>query len=396
MDITHEYAQDIVDKTMKILGKNINIMNSKGIIVGSGDKKRISNYHQGAEKVIKSGKPLEISSDDVQGLEGSKPGVNLPIYLNEKLVGVVGITGEPEEVRPFGQLLKMSVETMLTQAFLAEQLNMERNAKEFFVDDIISGKFESMDRLLSRGKVLGYDMNLKRVSLVLRLYDFKEDCLRKVDDDDQYIHLQRRRELALRAIRNCFFDPQNLISYKGSDDIVILYKIDSSNYVDFKNEIIEDVKILEKEMKRLKLGFCIGIGSLYSGFDGLEKSYKEAVMAIKIREVTNGKHKRNCLVFAWELCLEMLIYSVPESIAETYKKQVITKNSYKNFISNRKLVSTLKIFFESNLNTSCAAKLLNITRNTINNRLEKIKELTGLDPKIFDDAVRLKILMLMK
>ena len=122
----------------------------------------------------------------MQGLEGSKPGVNLPIYLNEKLVGVVGITGEPEEVRPFGQLLKMSVETMLTQAFLAEQLNMERNAKEFFVDDIISGKFESMDRLASRGKVLGYDMNLKRVSLVLRLYDFKEDCLRKVDDDDQY------------------------------------------------------------------------------------------------------------------------------------------------------------------------------------------------------------------
>ncbi|MGI6424090.1 MAG: sugar diacid recognition domain-containing protein [Tepidanaerobacteraceae bacterium] len=38
MEITHEYAQNIVEKTMKIFRRNINIMNSLGIIVGSGDK----------------------------------------------------------------------------------------------------------------------------------------------------------------------------------------------------------------------------------------------------------------------------------------------------------------------------------------------------------------------
>lgn len=58
MKITHQLAQDIVDKTMSILGKNINIMDEKGVIIGSGDKSRLNQFHEGAAKVIKEGKKL--------------------------------------------------------------------------------------------------------------------------------------------------------------------------------------------------------------------------------------------------------------------------------------------------------------------------------------------------
>ncbi|MBA7514082.1 Carbohydrate diacid regulator [subsurface metagenome] len=60
MKITHQLAQDIVDKTMSILGKNINIMDEKGVIIGSGDKSRLNQFHEGAAQVIKEGKKLEI------------------------------------------------------------------------------------------------------------------------------------------------------------------------------------------------------------------------------------------------------------------------------------------------------------------------------------------------
>ena len=56
MKITHKLAQDIVDKTMSILEKNINIMDEKGVIIGSGDKSRLNQYHEGAAQVIKEGK----------------------------------------------------------------------------------------------------------------------------------------------------------------------------------------------------------------------------------------------------------------------------------------------------------------------------------------------------
>ena len=50
MKITHKLAQNIVEKTMGILEKNINIMDEKGVIIGSGDKSRLNQYHEGAAR----------------------------------------------------------------------------------------------------------------------------------------------------------------------------------------------------------------------------------------------------------------------------------------------------------------------------------------------------------
>ncbi|MHC2994187.1 MAG: hypothetical protein IBV53_01585 [Candidatus Atribacteria bacterium] len=110
MKITHKLAQNIVDKTMSILERNINIMDENGVIIGSGDRSRLNQYHEGAAQVIKEGKKLEIYSNDINHLVGAKPGINLPIEHNNKIIGVVGITGEPNEVSPFGEVIKMTVE----------------------------------------------------------------------------------------------------------------------------------------------------------------------------------------------------------------------------------------------------------------------------------------------
>ncbi len=56
---------------MSILGKNINIVNNNGVIIGSGDKSRINHFHEGAAKIIKEGKKLEIYSKDINRLVSS-------------------------------------------------------------------------------------------------------------------------------------------------------------------------------------------------------------------------------------------------------------------------------------------------------------------------------------
>ncbi len=140
MRITHKLAQDIVDKTMNILGRNINIMDENGVIIGSGDKSRLNQFHEGAAQVIKEGKKLEIYSKDINHLVGAKPGINLPIEYNNKIIGVVGITGEPNEVTPFGEVIKMTVEMMLQQEFLLKELQLEKQVQENFVHDLISGR----------------------------------------------------------------------------------------------------------------------------------------------------------------------------------------------------------------------------------------------------------------
>lgn len=244
MEISHKYAQNIVDKTTKILNKNINIMNSLGIIVGSGDRKRINTYHQGASKV------------------------------------------------------------------------------------------------------------------------------------------------------NSFYNPQNMISYKGSDNFLIFYVINSENYLDIKQQIIQDIKIFDKRLKNSgNFEYCVGIGCYYPGISGLKKSYKEAVKAIRLREIYKVINKN--VVFACDLALEMMLIDMPKHLYISYKHKVMAKCGVKNLLNQKKLLNTLNAFFDNNLNSSSTAEFLDITRNTVNNRLKTIKSMTGLDPKKFNDALKIKILLVL-
>jgi carbohydrate diacid regulator len=397
LEITHQYAQSIVDRTMKILGYNINIMNSIGIIVGSGDKKRINTFHQGAAEVIKTGRPLEITSDQARKLEGVKPGVNLPIYLNEKIAGVVGITGEPEEVRPYGELLKISVETMLQQAFLSEQLRMEQNARELYVDDVIRGNFaENEDIFLAKGTVLGFDMKIPRVAVVLKIYGLNE----KINDlpaREDELKLQKRREKILDRIKQAFSNPQNMFSYSGSNIFIIFYAIKNLDNVKLKKEIWNSIFSAKDIFEKYNLTFLATVGSFYPGLSGLKKSYDEAVKALEIQEqIKKADKEKGTITLAQDVSLEILLANIPQDMLHRFKKLLLSHNQQLIIMNQEKLVETLKTFFKSDLNISTAAEKLGVTRNTLSSRLDKVKELTGYDPRKFFDAVKLELLILIE
>ena len=60
------------------------------------------------------------------------------------------------------------------------------------------------------------------------------------------------------------------------------------------------------------------------------------------------------------------------------------------------LFDTLKKFFDNNLSITKTAKALYVHRNTLLYRLENIKKITGLDPKIIDDAIQLRLALKMR
>lgn len=392
VEITHEYAQSIVEKTKNLLGKNINIMNSLGIIVGSKDKSRIDTFHEGAAEVIKTGKEIEITSKQASELEGVKPGVNLPIYLNNRIVGVVGITGDPDEVRPYGQLLKISVEAMLKQFFLSEQLRMEQNANELYVHDIINGNFEDTNVFLTKGEVLGYDMSLPRLALNIKVNNLVIKEKSKGLYDNQELTAQEKREKILDCIKKVFDNPQHMISHNGSNYYIVFFAPQKIHVETVKQQIKEIADKLSKKLEKYSVKFCIGVGSYYPGLAGLRKSYKEAVKAIQIVE-RKSPGQLPQIIFAQDLSLEMMLAAAPDDIVGIFKNQVLTKESAEVFLNDKKLLNTLRAFFASNLNISKTAEELNVTRNTVSARLDKIKELTGLTPTDFNDAVKLKVLL---
>ena len=72
------------------------------MIIASTDLTRIGTFHEGGKQVIKTGIPLEVYEDN--SLSGTQKGVNIPVAHNGILTAVIGISGEPDEVRSYAYL----------------------------------------------------------------------------------------------------------------------------------------------------------------------------------------------------------------------------------------------------------------------------------------------------
>jgi len=400
--ITHILAQNIVDKTMSILGKNINIMNENGVIIGSGDKSRLNQFHEGAAQVIKEGKKLEIYSEDINHLVGSKPGINLPIEHNNKIIGVVGITGEPNEVTPFGEVIKMTVEMMLQQEFLLKELQLEKQARENFIHDLISGRVgNDPDLFATRGQIVGYNVLIPRMALVIDIYQFKKTAKKSLQTfkgmKEGEIYLQRLKNDVLKTIQGIFANaPQEIVSYTGGDRFVVLKTIDlkDSDEIVRKKIFIIGEKIKNIISQKIKFKVTIGIGGYREGIRGLSKSFKEATQALDVGSRLLGAGD---IYHIDNLGIGRLLAEIKEeSQKEFIEKTIYSTKSSKEKKINEFLLETLQGFFDNNLSITQTAKALFIHRNTLLYRLGRVKKITGLDPKKFDDAVQLRVALKMK
>ena len=119
-------AQDFVEATSLLVGqRTINIMDQKGVIIASTEKYRIGDFHQGAAEVLETGKPVLIKKEDLYRYPGTKEGYNMPIFLNDRIIGVVGIFGCEEEVQSIANLLRVYVTQSFSQLQMTQKQNLE-------------------------------------------------------------------------------------------------------------------------------------------------------------------------------------------------------------------------------------------------------------------------------
>ena len=402
MKIVQKLAQDIVDKTMRIIKKNINIMDENGIIIGSGDKKRLNQFHEGAAQVIKEGEKLEIYSKDINHLAGAKPGINLPIEHNDKIIGVVGITGEPNEVSPYGEVIKMTVEMMLQQEFLLKELHLEQQARENFIQDLISGRIgNDSDLFVSRGQIVGCDILIPRIAMILNIYQFENTAKLSLKTfkgkKEGEIFLQRLKNDVLQTVQRIFIHtPEEIVSYAGGDKFVILKTINPKN---LKEALRHKIYKIAKKIKhiisqKMKFKVTIGIGEYHKNIRGLSKSFREATQALDVGTRLEGPGD---IYHINDLGIGRILAEIKkETQKEMIKETLCSIKDGKGKGMTDTLSKSLKAFFDNNLNISKTAKIIFAHRNTLLYRLRRIKEITGLDPRNFDDAIQLRIALKMK
>lgn len=135
----------------------------------------------------------------------------------------------------------------------------------------------------------------------------------------------------------------------------------------------------------------VGIGTPISSIKDLASSFKEAQIAMEVGKVFDTEKQ----VISYDhLGIARLIYQLPTTLCEAFLREVFKQDSIDSLDSET--LFTIQRFFENNLNVSETSRGLFVHRNTLVYRLEKIKKLTGLDLRKFDDAIVFKVALMVK
>ncbi|AVD83284.1 CdaR family transcriptional regulator [Pseudomonas sp. SWI6] len=167
-ELDHDLAQDIVDRAMAILPCNVNVMDSQGLILGSGESERINTRHEGAQLVLANGRIVELDVDAAKCLKGVQPGVNLPLMLDGRLIGVLGLTGDPRQLRTYGELVRMTAEMLLAQRHQQVEQQWRRQRCDDLLALLLGGTGDS-PRLLDEAQQLGLKPQLPRIPYLFEL-----------------------------------------------------------------------------------------------------------------------------------------------------------------------------------------------------------------------------------
>ncbi|RKS08263.1 CdaR family transcriptional regulator [Nocardiopsis sp. Huas11] len=112
--LSGEIAQRVVDLIAPTISHNINVMDEHGTIIACLDPARIGTLHRGAQRVIAEGRGVLVTD---RGRESSdRPGANEPLIIDGQLCGVVGVTGDPHEVAPLARVVALTVQLLVAQS----------------------------------------------------------------------------------------------------------------------------------------------------------------------------------------------------------------------------------------------------------------------------------------
>ena len=194
----------------------------------------------------------------------------------------------------------------------------------------------------------------------------------------------------LDVVQGLFPDRQNdFVLNMGDSDVVLIHQLPESGH----DKEIQRVAALLEEALRVggENRVVIGIGTVALHLRELAKCYKEAQIAIEVGKVFDTEK----YVINYEnLGIGRLIYQLPTTLCEMFLQEVFKKNPIDAL--DKETLFTIHKFFENNLNVSETARKLFVHRNTLVYRLEKIKKLTGLDLREFDDAITFKVALMVK
>lgn len=215
-----------------------------------------------------------------------------------------------------------------------------------------------------------------------------------------HIPVEQRRAVFLMETKNekdmnametlkSLFSPQqgDYVTAVDEKNLILIKNLsDDEDYDDLEQvgKMIVDMMNTEA-MTKVRVAY----GTIVKEIKEVSKSYKEAKMALDVGKIF---YEEKETVAYNSLGIGRLIYQLPINLCQIFMKEIFGDNIPDDM--DEETITTINKFFDNNLNVSETSRQLYVHRNTLVYRIEKIQKATGLDLRVFDDALTFKIALM--
>ena len=372
-------AQELAESIARVIGYDVVITDTEGIIIGCSDASRgIGTLNEASSIVARTGQSRWETEEDARRLKGVRPGITYPIMDTEgRVTGTVAITGEPEKVKPFALLVKSQAELFLKERMMSrELLERERNLQSLMADIALFRQGINDPQMIeTKASLMGYDKSLYYAVIEI-------DTASQSNEDGDY----PERDRTLVDIRQIFSASGDVSGCVGPHRYVVLCSAvpdEEYNEERFYLTMRGQCEQLADLMRRRGFSVSAGVGSVQRGVTGLMLSYREAQTALN---VGSRLFPRERVHFVTDFRVEELLLSSEPRLLDS----MVERELAPFFASSDgdELQKTIVAWCESGFSVVRAAELLHVHRTTVDYRLEKLESILGVKPRDFREMSR--------
>ncbi|MBE6610785.1 MAG: PucR family transcriptional regulator [Ruminococcaceae bacterium] len=351
--MSNRLFQGVIHQMKDAVDRIIGVIDENGVIISCSELVKIGETRQGVRDEIAYMTDAVVTGGYTYRAIGN----------SAKAENIVFVEGEDKMADKLATVLSVSLNNI-------KSLYDEKYDKASFIKNIILDNILPSD-IYIKSKELHFATDVDRLVFLIRFHG-KSDML------------------PFDMVQNMYPDKnKDYVISVGEQDIVLVKEM--KNYSDSR----ESEKIAKSIADTLGAEFfakvSIGIGTVVDNIKDLAKSYKEAQVSLEVGKVFDTD--KNIISYE-NLGIGRLIYQLPTTLCEMFLQEVFKKGSMDSL--DREALTTIQAFFENNLNVSETSRKLFVHRNTLVYRLEKIRKMTGLDLREFEDAITFKVALMVR
>lgn len=283
------------------------------------------------------------------------------VFDDHQLEYILLANGDSDDVYMVGKIASFQIQNLLVAY-------KERFDKDNFIKNLLLDNLLLVD-IYNRAKKLHIDTEVRRVVFIV-------ETNRDKDGNE------------LERIRGIFGGKtKDFVTAVDEKNIIVVKEVGENEGYEEMNKTAEVIANLFRSDSDSDVH--VAYGTIVGEIKEVSRSYKEARMALDVGKIFF--EEKDVIAYS-TLGIGRLIYQLPIPLCKMFIKEIFDGKSPDEF--DEETLTTINKFFENSLNVSETSRQLYIHRNTLVYRLDKLQKATGLDLRVFEDAITFKIALM--